>query len=217
LQNDGWVPTSASQVNSRTARANSTAKHLIRLRRSDAIDQQSIVGDSISEIVLFNSHNGKSHFDLRMGRYRFVCANGMVVGDEEFGAIKIRHIGYSDEQVLEASQTFLENCGRVEEVVRDWQDVSLDRDQVRSFGIEAAKLRFSEPDNIVANELLRVRRTEDSKNDLWSVFNRVQENILEGGFLIPGGRRRSRKITSLDKNIDINTKLWDLASSYSLN
>jgi hypothetical protein len=49
------------------------------------------------------------------------------------------------------------------------------------------------------------------------VFNRTQENLIQGGFLVTGGRRRSRKITNIDKNIDINTSLWDLASSYSNN
>jgi hypothetical protein len=185
------------------------------LRRDEAIAPE--VDKTIPEIVLFNSHNGKSNYDLRMGLYRFVCSNGMVVSDQEFGSIKIRHMGYTDEQVVKASQEFIDNTSRIMNVVDEWQDINLDRDQMRSFGREAAKLRFENPDDLTINTVLQARRSEDTGSDLWTVFNRTQENLINGGFLVTNGRRRSRKITNIDKNIGINTSLWDLASSYSNN
>jgi len=215
LEDEGWVPTSASQVNSHKEGNKQFAKHLIRLRRDEAIQPE--VNKTIPEIVLFNSHNGKSNYDLRMGLYRFVCSNGMVVSDQEFGSIKIRHMGYTDEQVVKASQEFIDNSTRIMNVVSEWQGINLDRDQMRSFGREAAKLRFEDPDDLTINTVLQARRGEDMDSDLWTVFNRTQENLIQGGFLVTGGRRRSRKITNIDKNIDINTRLWDLASSYSNN
>ena len=215
LEDEGWIPTSASQVNSHKEGNKQFAKHLIRLRRDEAIQPE--VNKTIPEIVLFNSHNGKSNYDLRMGLYRFVCSNGMVVSDQEFGSIKIRHMGYSDEQVIKASQEFIDNSTRIMNVVNEWQEVKLDRDQMRSFGREAAKLRFDDPDDLTINTVLQARRGEDMASDLWTVFNRTQENLIQGGFLVTGGRRRSRQITNIDKNIDINTRLWDLASSYSNN
>jgi len=215
LEDEGWIPTSASQVNSHKEGNKQFAKHLIRLRRDEAIQPE--VNKTIPEIVLFNSHNGKSNYDLRMGLYRFVCSNGMVVSDAEFGSIKIRHMGYTDEQVVKASQEFIDNSTRIMNVVNEWRDVKLDRDQMRSFGREAAKLRFDDPDDITINTVLQARRGEDMASDLWTVFNRTQENLIQGGFLVTGGRRRSRAITNIDKNIDINTSLWDLASSYSNN
>jgi len=215
LEDQGWIPTSASQVNSHKDGNKQFAKHLIRLRRDEAITPE--VDKTIPEIVLFNSHNGKSNYDLRMGLYRFVCSNGMVVSDAEFGSIKIRHMGYTDEQVVKASQEFIDNSTRIMNVVQEWQDVKLDRDQMRSFGREAAKLRFEEPDDLTINTVLQARRSDDMGSDLWTVFNRTQENLIQGGFLVTNGRRRSRKITNIDKNIDINTSLWDLASSYSNN
>ena len=215
LEDQGWIPTSASQVNSHKDGNKQFAKHLIRLRRDEAITPE--VDKTIPEIVLFNSHNGKSNYDLRMGLYRFVCSNGMVVSDAEFGSIKIRHMGYTDEQVVKASQEFIDNSTRIMNVVQEWQDVKLDRDQMRSFGREAAKLRFEDPDDLTINTVLQARRSDDMGSDLWTVFNRTQENLIQGGFLVTNGRRRSRKITNIDKNIDINTSLWDLASSYSNN
>jgi len=215
LENEGWVPTSVSQVRSHQDENRQFAKHLIRLRRDEAIIPE--VNKTIPEIVLFNSHNGKSNYDLRMGLYRFVCSNGMVVSDAEFGSIKIRHMGYSDEQVMEASQEFIDNSTRIMNVVNDWKGIQLDRDQMRSFGRDASKLRFEDPDDLTINTVLQARRGEDMSSDLWTVFNRTQENLIRGGFLVTGGRRRSREITNIDKNIEINTGLWDLASGYSKN
>jgi hypothetical protein len=215
LEDEGWIPTSASQVNSHQEGNKQFAKHLIRLRRDEAIAPE--VDKTIPEIVLFNSHNGKSNYDLRMGLYRFVCSNGMVVSDAEFGSIKIRHMGYTDEQVVKASQEFIDNSTRIMNVVQEWQDVKLDRDQMRSFGREAAKLRFEDPDDLTINTVLQARRSDDMGSDLWTVFNRTQENLIQGGFLVTNGRRRSRRITNIDKNIGINTSLWDIASSYSNN
>tara|TARA_R110000824_G_scaffold128983_3_gene290131 strand:- start:2792 stop:3544 length:753 start_codon:yes stop_codon:yes gene_type:complete len=215
LEDQGWIPTSASQVNSHKEGNKQFAKHLIRLRRDEAIAPE--VNKTIPEIVLFNSHNGKSNYDLRMGLYRFVCSNGMVVSEKEFGSIKIRHMGYTDEQVVKASQEFIDNSTRIMNVVEEWQGVNLNKDQMRAFGREASKLRFENPDDLTINTVLQARRGEDMSSDLWTVFNRTQENLLRGGFLVSGGRRRSREITNIDKNIDINTSLWDLASSYSNN
>ena len=215
LEDQGWIPTSASQVNSHKEGNKQFAKHLIRLRRDEAIAPE--VNKTIPEIVLFNSHNGKSNYDLRMGLYRFVCSNGMVVSEKEFGSIKIRHMGYTDEQVVKASQEFIDNSTRIMNVVEEWQGVNLNKDQMRAFGREASKLRFENPDDLTINTVLQARRGEDMSSDLWTVFNRTQENLLRGGFLVSGGRRRSREITNIDKNIDINTSLWDIASSYSNN
>ena len=141
----------------------------------------------------------------------------MVVSEKEFGSIKIRHMGYTDEQVVKASQEFIDNSTRIMNVVEEWQGVNLNKDQMRAFGREASKLRFENPDDLTINTVLQARRGEDMSSDLWTVFNRTQENLLRGGFLVSGGRRRSREITNIDKNIDINTSLWDIASSYSNN
>ena len=215
LEDQGWIPTEVSQVQSHQESNKQFAKHLIRLRRDEAIVAE--VDKTIPEIVLFNSHNGRANYELRMGLYRFVCSNGMVVSDQEFGSIKIRHMGYTDEQVMAASQELVDNSTRIMNVVDEWQDIKMDRDQMRSFGREAAKLRFEDPDELTVNTVLQARRTEDMGSDLWTVFNRTQENLIQGGFLVSGGARRSRKIVSIDKNLDINTRLWDLAQNYSRN
>lgn len=219
LSEEGWVPTSAQQVSSRTDEERQHAKHLIRLRHEDTAvwDGEGKVGDTFPELVLFNSHNGRANYQLRFGLYRMICSNGMVVGTEHLAPIRIRHMGYSDDQVVDASRKFIESAERILDVVDDWKGIQMDKKQVASFGLDAAKLRFENPDEMTVNSVLQTRRMEDAEDNLWTVFNRAQENLIRGGFMVNGGRRSSRTITSIDKNLEINTELWDLASNYSKN
>lgn len=67
---------------------------------------------------------------------------------------------------------------------------------------------------IAADQLLTPRRYEDRVDDLWSTFNRVQENMTKGG--VPGRTRkgrstRTRSINGIDQNVKINRALWILA------
>ena len=51
-------------------------KHMIRLRHASQIN-----GAEANEIVLLNSHDGTSSYQMLAGMFRFVCSNGLVCGD----------------------------------------------------------------------------------------------------------------------------------------
>jgi hypothetical protein len=64
--------------------------------------------------------------------------------------------------------------------------------------------------------LLKARRTEDEGADLWTVMNRVQENLIRGGVSDArrdrGGRLRSvRSLKGIDSKVSLNKGLWGLA------
>lgn len=65
-------------------------------------------------------------------------------------------------------------------------------------------------------QLLKTRNTEDaSTKSLLNTFNVLQENLVgkggQTGFSSTGRRTRSRAITNIDKNIQVNSQLWDFA------
>ena len=67
---------------------------------------------------------------------------------------------------------------------------------------------------ITANQLLSTRRIADRNPDLWSNFNRVQENIIRGGLrgrTANGNRTTTREVKSIDNNVKLNKALWILA------
>ena len=69
-------------------------------------------------------------------------------------------------------------------------------------------------------QLLDARRQGDNNSLLWSVFNRVQENLIQGGHkgMIVGknGRYRRasvRKVTAINQITQINNDLWGIADA----
>ena len=62
-------------------------------------------------------------------------------------------------------------------------------------------------------------RAQDAGNDLWTVFNVLQEKIIKGGFDASFDNRKVRKvraIKSASKDIEINQKLYNAAYSYAV-
>ena len=69
--------------------------------------------------------------------------------------------------------------------------------------------------------MLDVRRSADQYNDAWTVFNRIQENVIRGGAMVKsfsdlnteGRYRKSRAVNSVNENIRVNRQLWDIAEN----
>nr|QTX14453.1 UPF0380 proteins YafZ and homologs [Klebsiella pneumoniae] len=60
-------------------------KHMVRLRREGTNK-----GTEVPEIILLNSHDGSSSYQMIPGMFRFVCTNGLVCGTS-FGEIRVPH------------------------------------------------------------------------------------------------------------------------------
>ena len=96
----------------------------------------------------------------------------------------------------------------------------LQKKQIEEFAKKAAEIRFGaeQLQNITINyaSLITPTRTEDSGDDLWSVFNVVQEKLTHGMFEYISGTklRKARKIKNFKQDIDLNAKLYDLAMTY---
>ena len=144
-----------------------------------------------------------------------ICSNGMVISERDFGKIHIRHIGFEAEQVKEASRQMVMNSSRIADKVNSWQEIELSPRSRTDFFTDAAKIRFDSPDEGVVRDMSTVRREADRGSDLWSTFNVAQENLIRGGFVNGSTRRKVRPITSIQKDVNFNSQLWDLASTYS--
>ena len=52
-------------------------KHMIRMRHAGQVQTR----PAANEIILINSHDGASSYQMLAGLLRFVCCNGLVVGE----------------------------------------------------------------------------------------------------------------------------------------
>ena len=68
------------------------------------------------------------------------------------------------------------------------------------------------------NDVLDPQRSEDIGNGLWEVFNRVQENIVEGNFQYKtknGKLRQARPIKNFKQDMQLNSKMYEEALTYT--
>lgn len=214
----GWGVVDAKQVKAR--KGEGYQKHLIVFRNND-IQITSEDGDTVfPQILLTNSHDGKNAFTFTAGLFRMVCENGLVVSSREFENMKIRHYGYSFEELQETIKSMVEKLPLTVESLNKFRAVELSQEQALEFAKKALTTRFSdeEIDNIQIdlNELLTPTRPQDRGNDLWSVYNVVQEKIIHGMFDYKYGvkSRKARKIKNFKQDLVINEKLYDLALEY---
>ncbi|CAB3810278.1 DUF932 domain-containing protein [Paraburkholderia fynbosensis] len=215
LRNEGFQPFMVCQTRVRDQDKREFTKHLIRMRPAS-----DITGEDVNEIILLNSHDGSSGFQLLGGVYRFVCQNGMVAG-ETVGEVRVPHRGNIVQNVINGAFDVLDGFDLIREQKDGMKALTLERDEQHAFARSALALRY-EPTDVEApapvtdRQLLAPRRFEDRRDDLWTVFQRVQENLTKGGL---HGRSRSgrsmstRPITGIDQNVKLNRALWMLAEA----
>ena len=216
LEGQGWNLVEARQVSSRTWDPQ-TAKHHLTFAHDRLSREDLAVGDSTPRLELINAHNGLGTYKLMAGIFRLVCSNGLIVSERDFGQVKLRHIGFSEDEVISASESVIHNVSRLSGIVDSWQNIFLPKAVKKKFAEEAVTIRWE--DEITAknmvDSILSPRREQDKGDDIWTVYNVVQENLIKGGFSNTHTGRRARAVKAIDKTVSYNQKLWDLAHDYA--
>src|SRR4029077_10844052 len=106
LGSAGFLPVEARQA--ARARSPMHARHLIRLRPRFQTVQ---LRDAIAEILFLNSHDGTSAYQLRVGLFRVVCTNGLVVSA---GAFPVWRVAPRGDVVDDVARAALEISERFE-------------------------------------------------------------------------------------------------------
>ena len=158
-----------------------------------------------------------------LGIFRLVCANGLVTGST-FRKTSIRHVGSALDQVMGSVESVIQDVPKLESCIQSWQGIELSEPTQIQFEVQAFNLIKPTKDAIMLDQdvAFRAIRSDDSKSDLWTSYNRIQERILGGGirydYLDEDGklcRNSTRAIKSIDRSTKINQLLFDLAASYA--
>src|ERR1700729_2309587 len=102
MRENGWVPVRAQEQSIRTEARRGFQKHVVRFARGEHL-QTWEKNQVRPEVVLVNSHDKSSAYQLHCGLFRLVCTNGMVVFDGTFQRISIKNSGFNPDSVIEAS------------------------------------------------------------------------------------------------------------------
>ncbi len=226
----GWGVVDAKEVNARQDKG--YQKHLVVFRNPDvSINKKStnVDGEVFEDIVfpqilVTNSHDGKNSFKFQAGLYRMVCENGLVIADQQFEDYTIRHMGYDFEALQNVIKDMISNLDLTVESMNKMRKIELDENQQFEFAKKLLDIRVEGTDNMYKEDqigdILVPQRKEDFGDDLWSVFNRVQENIVEGNFKYYnaktlGSERQARPIKNFKQDMDVNKKLFSAALEYA--
>ena len=217
----GWKPIEAKQVAARTKHTKGFQKHLLVFRNDDVVINGED-GDTVyPQIMLTNSHDGKNAFQFQAGLYRMICSNGLVIADEQFESVKMRHMGYSFEDLQDMIKEMVGKLPLTVESMNKMKAIEMAEDQILAFAKDALNARFTKKEmnriEVDLKELTTPTRKEDKGSDLWSVFNVVQEKLIEGDFQYrAGGKvRQARVIKNFKQDMKINKKLFNVALEYA--
>jgi hypothetical protein len=218
----GWLPVEAKEVKARTKDTSGYQKHLVVFRNNDVVINGEDGDTVFPQILLTNSHDGKNCFQFTAGLFRMICENGLVIADTEFEDIKMRHMGYTFEDLQVLIKDMVEKLPLTVDAMNNMKNTQLEEDKILTLAQELLDIRVEGTKNVYPVEAIEevafAQRKEDTNDDLWTVFNRIQENIIEGNFeyKTPSGKlRQARIIKNFKQDMDVNKKMFSKAIEYA--
>ena len=200
LQDEGWQLKGVAEHRSKNRKI---SNNYIQMQHPDfAVQNKQGKNEAFTSITLSNSSNGAQPLQMSLGMYRQVCSNGMVTFDQHAESQNIKHteINYRDLDRFVSSMNSKANKLITE--VNEMKHRGLSIEDIRKLAVEAASLRYANLDDINIDDLFAVNRIEDESNDLWTVFNRIQENL-------------THDITNMKEDIKLNQQLFTLAETFA--
>jgi hypothetical protein len=211
FEREGWLPSSVRQMGK-----SKYGLHEIRFSNG----QLPMVGDSMVQAIVRNSHDGSTNLSVSAGLFRLVCSNGLTVPTSISESFRVRHSGVDVDTVREITDKFAKKLPMIERSVNKMREIEMTDAQVVDFAQKSQIIRFEdkiELSNLTIEDLIKPVREEDGKRTLWNVFNTVQEKFVRGGIVYrtnKGGTMVSRRLNNIMKVNKLNTELWELAETY---
>lgn len=215
MQELGWGVADVKEVKARKNTTKGFQKHLVVFRNNDIIIKGND-GDTVyPQILLTNSHDGKNSFQFTAGLFRMICENGLVIADTEFETVKMRHMGYNFDDLRVMIRELVEKLPLTVESMNKMKEIELEGDQIIDLAKSLLDIRVKNTNNTydisAIGEVLECQRKEDVGNGLWEVFNRSQENIINGNFHYKtksGKVRQARIVKNFKQDLDLNRKMF---------
>ena len=121
----GWYPVQAKQCRNKKNSKGIRSYHLIAFQNENVKVMNGNEIEAYPRIILQNSHDGFNSFKFMCGLFRIVCSNGLIVADEEFANLSIRHINYTFEELRDTINVVIAKLPGKIEVLNEMRNTEL--------------------------------------------------------------------------------------------
>jgi len=201
FQSEGWILKGVSEQ--RNKRSRKVTHNFAQLHHPDFSIPTKLGGvDSVASITVSNSCDGNSPIDLHLGAFRMVCSNGLVRKDT-LNQSKINHTNDGYRDLPSIINSFHLKSRALATEIEKFQNTELTPKQISKFAFDAVRAKYGSniPTEMDFNKIVQAGRREDEGNDVWVVFNRLQENLIYN-------------VSRMTDDIKLNQELFSLAESY---
>lgn len=212
FQKEGWKISGAYEQRGKDGRISS---HMIKMGHPDfGIKNYKGQTEAIATLNISNSCNGSEPMEMDLGAFREVCVNGLMA-NTKYSSEKASHTQTGLFSLPNIMSRINSKISDVMDEFNKLKSIELDPSKAMSLAISAAEARFGKDHGINVAQLLNVVREEDKGNDLWSVYNRIQENVTQSNRIFnPEGKL----ISGIDNpfvDTKVNKELFQLAYAYA--
>jgi hypothetical protein len=197
LQNEGWK---IQGVDEDRAKNRKIVSNYVQMHHPDfSVKNSKGQDEAIASLTISNSCSGNKPLQLDLGAYRQVCENGLV----RFEGAESSRIPHTKVNIRDLDLFIFELSAKSNKLIEEinaMKNKNMSYNEIKRFAYNAAKLRFNEDDDkFDIDALLKVNRVEDEGNDVWTVFNRIQENL-------------THDIKNKEEDIRLNKQLFNLVN-----
>ena len=200
LRKEGWQLKGVAEQRNKSWKINS---HFLQLHHPDlsVLDNKGKT-DSIASITVENSCNGNKPLNIHLGVFRLVCSNG-AIRKETVAEQSIKH----NELNKLSLESFINKINNKSQLmlneINKLKQHTLTHEEIREFAYKAASKRYNKEElrDINLDDILKINRNEDEGNDVWTVFNRIQESL-------------THDIYNFKADIELNKQIYSLTEQY---
>ena len=200
LQHEGWQ---LKGVDEQRGKNRKISSNYVQMQHPDfAVKNSKGKDEAYTSITISNSCNGAKPLQMSLGMFRQVCTNGLVRFDQHAESENIKHIEVNYMNLDRFIASVTNKTGKLLNEVSEMKHKGLSLEEMRKLATEAASLRYNDLDDINIDDLLIVNRVEDESNDLWTIFNRIQENL-------------THDVKNMNEDIRLNQQLFSLVENFA--